>query len=122
LINSKRISNPIDYQITTSNKHAKDYEKLAFALDVVKDKKPSISVQTAKDTTQINKQLFYGQLSDDYGLRKLDVVYFKVDNENNVKRVPIVIQSGIFSDFTYQFPNGVNLPEVKHLIIDSYLK
>jgi len=108
---SKRISDATEYQITTSNKFAKNYEKLFFSLDVVKDKKPSISVQSAKDTTQINKQLFYGQITDDYGLRKLDVVYFKADNDQDIKRIPINIQSGIFSDFTYQFPNGIPLEE-----------
>ena len=108
---SKQVSKAIDYQITSSNKYANDYEVLTFSLDVVMDKKPSITVQSAKDSTQLNKQLFYGQLSDDYGLRKLDVVYFKVDNDKDVKRIPIDIQSGIFSDFTYEFPNGISLTE-----------
>ena len=108
---SKRISNDLEYQITSSNKHAKNYEKLAFSLNVIKDKKPSISVQSAIDTTKINKKLFYGQVSDDYGLNKLEVVYFKTTNENDIKRVPISISNGSFSDFTYQFPNGIPLEE-----------
>ncbi|WP_010181808.1 DUF4175 family protein [Aquimarina agarilytica] len=107
----KQISNVLDYQITTSNKHVDEYEKLAFSIDVIKDKNPSITVESAIDTTKINTQLFYGQLSDDYGLRKLEVVYFKQDDPEQIKRFGLAIQKGIFSDFTYQFPNQLNLED-----------
>ena len=107
----KTVAKSLDYQITTSNKHVNEYEKLAFNIEVIKDKHPSISVQSTSDTTKVNTQLYYRQLSDDYGLRKLDVVYFKQDNPEAVKRAPVKIQRGVFSDFTYQFPNGINLED-----------
>ncbi|WP_010521411.1 collagen-like protein [Aquimarina agarivorans] len=108
---TKQVYNATDYQITTSNKHVEAYEKLAFAIDVIKDKNPSISVQTATDTTKLNTKLFYGQLADDYGLKRLNVVYFKQNDPENKQQFELPIQKGIFSDFTYEFPNQLNLED-----------
>ncbi len=107
----KKISNTFDYQITTSNKYVEEYEKLAFSIDVIKDKSPTIAVQSTIDTTKINTQLFYGQVSDDYGLRKLEVVYFKQDDPEQIKRYDLAIQKATFSEFTYQFPNQLDLED-----------
>ena len=108
---SKRIYQNLDYSIATSNKTLKDYENLAFSIQVIKDDYPEMNVKVEKDSLDNQTLYFYGQISDDYGLRKLQLVYYPSNKEalKTLKTMPIA--SGNFDEFVTAFPNNLELEE-----------
>ena len=105
------IYNKLDYAITTSNEKLKDYENLAFTLNVVKDQFPEINVQSKQDTTNTQRVFFLGQISDDYGLTKLRLVYFPEGDEKQAKTQALPLNKTNFDQFTYTFPGNLSLDE-----------
>ncbi len=107
----KGIYNKLDYAITTSNEKLKDYENLAFTLNVVKDQFPEIEVQSKQDSTNTQRVFFLGQISDDYGLTKLRLVYFPEGDEKQAKTQALPLNKTNFDQFTYTFPGNLQLTE-----------
>lgn len=105
---SKNFYENTDYQIVTSNNKVKDYEKLSYSINVVKDQYPTIKVDVAPDTLKLGKNYMLGQLSDDYGLSKLQVIYYPKNNPNKVHRGTIKVKNDVFDQFVFAFPS--NLP------------
>ncbi|WP_240614848.1 DUF4175 family protein [Polaribacter filamentus] len=106
---SKRIQNSLSYQISSSNKNLKDFENLQFSVDVVKDENPLISVTSNIDSISRGVSQFAGQISDDYGLRKLQLMYYDEDNQNKIQSFEIQITKENIQTFFYQFPDGFSL-------------
>ena len=107
----KGIYSKLDYAITTSNEKLKDYENLAFTLNVVKDQYPEIDVQSKQDSTNSQRFFFLGQISDDYGLTKLRLVYFPEGDEKQAKTQALPLNKTNFDQFTYTFPGNLSLTE-----------
>ncbi len=107
----KGIYNKFEYAITTSNENLKDYENLAFTLNVVKDQYPEIEVQSKPDSTNSQRVFFLGQISDDYGLTKLRIVYFPSGEEKQAKSEVLPLNKSNFDQFTYVFPGNLELSE-----------
>ena len=105
---SKNISQNTDYQIVTSNSKVQNYEKLNYNISVVKDQFPTINVNNAPDTLKVAKNFVLGQVSDDYGLSKLQIVYYPKSKPNEVKRGTIAVKKEIYDQFVFAFPS--NLP------------
>lgn len=105
------VYNKLDYTITTSNEKLKDYENLAFSLNVVKDQFPEIEVQSKQDSTNTQRVFFLGQISDDYGLTKLRLVYFPEGEEKQAKMQLLPLNKTNFDQFTYAFPGNLYLDE-----------
>ncbi len=110
---SKAVYSKLEYQIATSNEQLQDYENLAFTLNVVKDQFPEISVEAKQDTVNSQVVYFMGRVSDDYGLSKLQLVYFTEDNENSKQSDKLPLASGNFDQFVYAFPGNLPLEEGK---------
>ncbi|WP_417236836.1 DUF4175 family protein [Bizionia paragorgiae] len=108
---SKQLFNGLDYSISTSNSNLKDYENLAFNLAVIKDQYPELSIETKVDSLDLQTLYFYGKASDDYGISKLRLVYYPVDNEINkeVKSIPIAASN--YAEFITAFPNDIDIKE-----------
>ena len=106
---AKQIIAPLNYQITASNKALQDYENLQFLANVIKDEVPKIVVERNVELTTQDFAQFAGQVSDDYGISKLELVYFDADNPQNVKRHTLPIAAANVQTFFYQFPEGVDL-------------
>lgn len=100
---SKRIRNDLRYEITTSNESLKNYEKLNYAIQVIKDEHAKIEVKSDIDSVSRGPVQFVGQLSDDYGLKKLQLVYYDKKDENIVQKVAIDINKSTFEEFYYVF-------------------
>lgn len=98
---SKKIFKSINYQINTSNQQLKDFEKLSYGIVVVKDAFPKITVSSDIDSVQFNVAQFAGQISDDYGLSRLELVYSNTANPEIAKSIPITINKGTFDSFYY---------------------
>jgi len=106
---TKRIKRPLSYQISSSNENLLDYEKLQFAIDVVKDEFPLISVSSNIDSISRGTAQFAGQISDDYGIKKLQLVYYQEDNSNKKQQIELPITKQNIQTFFYQFPDGLQL-------------
>ncbi|WP_348800157.1 hypothetical protein [Flavobacterium adhaerens] len=117
---SKKILQNTEYQIFTSNNQLKNFEKLNYQLQVVKDQFPSITITKVPDNLGSDSAYFVGQLADDYGLSKLQIVYYEAGNPNKAKRGTISIKHDIFDQFVFNFPS--NLDVVKGLNYEFYFE
>ncbi|WP_179333976.1 DUF4175 family protein [Winogradskyella costae] len=108
---SKRLFKNYNYSITTSNEDLKDYENLAYNINVVRDVYPELNIKVQKDSVDQQSLYFYGQASDDYGLSKLQLVYYPADNESKKVVQPIHISASNFSEFVSAFPDQFNLED-----------
>ena len=107
----KQLLNPINYTISSSNDNLQDYENLYFSVDVLKDEFPIITVSSNIDSISRGTAQFAGQISDDYGIRKLKLVYFDESNPNSTKSINLPITQQNIQTFFYEFPEGLNLKQ-----------
>lgn len=105
------IKNSLDYSIVTSNKNIKNYEKFNFNISVIKDQFPNIDVNYAPDSLKVSKDYLIGNISDDYGFSKLQLVYFPTDFPNQINKLNLKIKGNNQDTFIYQFPNNLTLKE-----------
>jgi hypothetical protein len=105
----KTIITSIDYQIATSNTELINHEKLFFKIEVIKDEFPKIEVLSDIDSLSKNRAQFAGKISDDYGLTKLEVVYYNEDNPNQIKTKQLKVTSKENQTFYFKFPGDVPL-------------
>ncbi|MCK8481757.1 DUF4175 family protein [Psychroserpens algicola] len=108
---TKRIFNNTDYSISTSNEQLKDYENLAFSINVIKDSYPEMNVKMEKDSLDNQTLYFFGQVSDDYGLSKLQLVYYPSQNPDDKSYESMPVSQSNFDEFVSAFPNQLNLEE-----------
>jgi len=106
---TKRLFNNFDYTISTSNYALKDYENLSFSIRVIKDEYPELNVHVEKDSIDGQTLYFWGQVSDDYGLSKLQLVYYPIGAEQRASHIEIPIAKSSFDDFLCSFPNMLEL-------------
>jgi hypothetical protein len=108
---SKRIFNNTDYSISTSNAALKDYENLAFSINVIKDNYPEMNVKMEIDSLDNQTLYFLGQVSDDYELRKLQLVYYPSKTPQDKAYEVMKVSKSNFDEFVSAFPNQLNLEE-----------
>jgi hypothetical protein len=108
---SKSILQNTDYQILTSNAKVQNYEKLNYQISVIKDQYPTITVNNAPDSLKVNKNYVLGQVSDDYGLSKMQIVYYPKDMPNITKRASISVKKDVFDQFVFSFPSNLSVEE-----------
>ncbi|MBF2707272.1 DUF4175 family protein [Flavobacterium soyangense] len=104
---SKLLFQNIEYQILTSNAKVKNYEKLDYQISVIKDQFPTIKVNYAPDSLKMDKNYVLGQITDDYGLSKLQVVYYPKNKPESVKRGTIVVKASLYDQFVFVFPSSL---------------
>ncbi|MEX2335739.1 MAG: DUF4175 family protein [Fulvivirga sp.] len=110
---SKPVYSKFDYEISTSNEQLKDYENLSFTINVVKDQYPEISVEAKQDTVNSQIMYFMGRVSDDYGLSKLQIVYYLLDKEDDKKYQSLNVSKSTIDQFLFSFPGNLDLEEGK---------
>ncbi|WP_035676898.1 DUF4175 family protein [Flavobacterium limnosediminis] len=108
---SKNIIQNTDYQIFTSNTRVKNHEKLHYQLTTIKDQYPTISIEQAPDSLKLKGNMVLGQVSDDYGLSKLQVVFYPKDNPKQLRRGNLSVKQNSFDQFVYSFPSGLTLQQ-----------
>lgn len=108
---SKQVINNLNYSISTSNEFLDNYENLGFNLTVIKDEYPEINVRHQVDSTDNKTIYFHGQLSDDYAIRKLELIYYTINNPEATKSVTLQVSKSNFEEFYYTFPNTLSLEE-----------
>lgn len=110
---SKNIRSDFNYQIITSNQSVLEYEKLGYSITTIKDQFPTISAQIAPDSLNLKEKVIIGNVSDDYGLAKLQVVYYDVNNREDLIRTNLPVKNELVDRFVYIFPTGLRLEEGK---------
>ena len=100
-----------NYVISTSNELLENYEKLNFSIQVIPDEAPKIIVKSDMDSISRGPAQFIGQISDDYGLKKFQLIYYDKNEIKTAKMLEIDFQKSTFSDFYYVFPEGIELIE-----------
>ncbi|WP_299714315.1 DUF4175 family protein [uncultured Tenacibaculum sp.] len=107
----RRILEDLNYVISTSNKKLKDYEKLNFTINVINDEFPTIRVKSNIDSVSRGPVYFAGEISDDYGFKKLDMVYYNIDNPEKKNTKSVEISRENVQSFFSKFPDGLNIVE-----------
>ena len=108
---SRIVKSNLNYTLSTSNQTLKHYESLSFTIDVVKDEYPELNVKSKTDSLDAQTLYFYGQISDDYGINKLQMVYYPIDNESNKTILPLSTTASNIQEFYTAFPSDLSLEE-----------
>lgn len=106
---SKRVYSDLSYQLATSNQNVKDYEKLDYAFDVIKDEFPKIRAQQVLDSLNPNVSYYSGEASDDYKLSSIKLVCYPDKNPEEKQILPLTSSNTNFEQFYYTFPSGLQL-------------
>lgn len=106
---AKAVLQPTKYSIATSNENVTDFEELAFNIEVIKDEYPELELEVKKDSIDLKTMYFKGQAADDYGIKKIDLVYYKVTESQRKNRLPISKNKGTFDQFFQTFPGSISL-------------
>ena len=117
---SKNVLQNTEYQILTSNNKVKHYEKLNYQISTIKDQFPTITVNNAPDSLRTEKNILIGQVSDDIGLSKLQIVYYPKNNEKAALKSAIPVKKDVFDQFIYTFPG--NLPVEEGVSYEYYFE
>ncbi len=105
----KQLTSSLNYTISSSNNNLQDYENLQFSVDVVKDEFPLIAVSSNIDSISRGTAQFAGQISDDYGIKKLQLLYYDENNATIKKVYNLSITKQNIQTFFYDFPEGLSL-------------
>ena len=107
---TKKILKNTSYDIRSSNENLKEFETLSYQLEVLADEYPKIFVQSDIDSVSRGPVQFLGQLTDDYGLSRLQIVAKDIENgQQSIGRIDIEFTD--FEEFFYVFPEGILLEE-----------
>lgn len=106
---AKTVFKDYNYSLSTSNAKLKNFENLSFNLEVIKDQFPEISLEMVRDSVDLNTMYFKGIVNDDYGLQKLNLVYYKSENESDKNKINISISKTNVDQFLSAFPNQLEL-------------
>jgi hypothetical protein len=68
----------------------------------------------------VEKNYVLGQVSDDNGLSKLQIVYHPKDTPNNAKRGTLAVKKDIYDQFVFSFPS--NLPVEEGVSYEYYFE
>lgn len=108
---SRRLYRNTDYSLNTSNEALTNYESLSFSIDVIRDEYPELNVKMQQDSTDMETLYFYGQVSDDYGLTKLELVYYPSGQEEMAKKEALPLNKENYDEFVTTFPDQLGLEE-----------
>ncbi|MEZ4809825.1 MAG: hypothetical protein R2819_05655 [Allomuricauda sp.] len=111
---AERIFKDLKYELSTSNAHVKDFEKLVYAIDVIKDDRPTVKVEQFMDSLNPNQSYYTGQAADDYGISKIRLVCYPEEDTQATQRITLESPNTNVHQFYYTFPSGLRLQEGKN--------
>ncbi|WP_281754497.1 DUF4175 family protein [Neptunitalea chrysea] len=106
---SKQLFNDLNYEISTNNKEVNAYESFKYKLNVIKDEYPTITLQYVKDSSVVSTYVVKGKVTDDYGVSSAQLVYYKSNNPNEIKKVNIPVNKSTSDEFLSVFPDSLQL-------------
>lgn len=106
---SKPVYSDFDYTLSTSNASLNNYENLGFSIKVVKDEYPELELMMKVDSLDLQTLYFHGQISDDYGFTKLQLVYYPTNEVSRKGLVNMPFSNSNIDDFITAFPNTLDI-------------
>ena len=106
---TKKALKSTSYGFVPENNYVKQGDTIMYAMQVVPDKYPTITVNEKKDSTNDSRIYFRGEISDDYGFSALKFHYqikTKVDslpNRNKLKTETLVFNNNTTIDEFFHF-------------------
>lgn len=82
-IYSTRLFRDKSYSVTTANQFLKSKDSVTYAINVIPDAYPQITVAEKKDSTSNKRIYFRGEIKDDYGFNKLSFNYRFINNNDS---------------------------------------
>jgi len=99
----KRIYSKQEYTVSLKNKHSYNKDSIVYSIDVIPDHFPTMTFHTYQDTTLFAFIMFSGEVADDYGLTKLELVY-KIDRDKDYSSNDIPISRSLKNqNYFYQW-------------------
>ncbi|WMN07815.1 DUF4175 family protein [Marivirga arenosa] len=89
---SKSLVNSSDYKLNLFNKESNYNQSINYSIEVIKDKYPEINLTPINDSTYFRQVAIAGEISDDYGFSKLNIVYNKVKDGQTVEKGKVPLQ------------------------------
>lgn len=87
----KGFRNPNEYELTLSSDYGSNKDRIRYRIDVIKDKHPEISVRHFNDSVLFQHISFSGAVSDDYAVRKLNLVVLPQEKKKAPREIPVSI-------------------------------
>ena len=112
---AKKVFDNQEYAIKLKNSVSSNKDEIQYKIDVIKDKFPSLSVKSHRDTTLFSFLILGGTITDDYGVSKLELVYNTKNNghisSEQILKIPIS-KNGKSQNYFYQWMlDSLNLNE-----------
>ncbi len=85
---TRKIKRSLDYHLDLGNKYGRSKDKISYHINVIPDQYPEINAESYKDSILYNFITIGGNISDDYGLSRLNVFY-KITNEKDTDKISI---------------------------------
>ncbi|THD69315.1 hypothetical protein E7Z59_03020 [Robertkochia marina] len=102
----------LSYELATGNDILKQFEKIGFNLRVIKDQYPKITTgRELIEQDAASGNIITGEISDDYGFKKLELVYYPEEDPDTKKRVLLSNPKGNIDRFRFNFPGNLSLKE-----------
>ncbi|WP_298144959.1 hypothetical protein [Flavobacterium sp.] len=117
---SRKLRDALSYEITTANQRVSNYERLKYQISVVKDQYPTINAKHAPDSLGVAKEVVVGELADDHGLGKFQIVYYPTGKPQEERRFNFSTKSGLYDRFVFTFPS--TLPVVEGVSYEYYFE
>lgn len=92
---SKNFRTSTTYELGLSNENGSNKDLIRYQLDVVKDKHPELSVLSSKDSVLYQYISLSGALSDDYGIRRLNLVVLDENAKKTSREIAIPIVNNL---------------------------
>lgn len=81
---AKQFIDTDQYEISLSNDASTNRDRITYQVNVIKDQRPSISVNSYRDTVLYKRVVLGGMIGDDYGLTGLELHYKVLDEAREV--------------------------------------
>lgn len=100
------VNRSMDYKIYAHSSENSGIDSVLYSIASIEDEYPQIQVQSVTDSSQMNQLFFMGQVSDDYGINKLN---FQIVSKNEQGQITqtihrnVPIPTGKAANFTYHF-------------------
>ncbi|HEU5291454.1 MAG TPA: hypothetical protein VFU05_12480 [Cyclobacteriaceae bacterium] len=80
----KAFKNPDQYEVFLNNETSQNKERIAYAIDVIKDQFPQLTVTNFKDSVLYKRIILGGVTSDDYGITQLNLEFHVKDDQQKI--------------------------------------
>lgn len=100
---SQRFSISTEYTIVGSNEFIQSGDSIQYAITVIPDQYPTISVAGIADSLNPKRMYFNGQIKDDHGFSSLVFKYKKLDGSNELSETSLNVSRALNSETFYHF-------------------